>query len=319
MSIVSQLSEALFISEAEIIAFLNTAPYRYKEYEILKRDGKKKRTIAQPTSELKTMQSFVVEKLQKNLPVHSAAMAYRRGVGIKQNANIHSKNEYLLKMDFKDFFHSIKPNDFYRHYKLHCGALAPQEAITFSKLFFWKKKGDPSLKLSIGAPSSPFLSNTLMYSFDVMLAEVCAKSGVTYTRYADDLTLTTNTKNVLFSFPEIVDDICRKIDYPSLTINKEKTVFSSRANNRHITGITINNDGRISLGRDRKRQIRSEIFNFLNGRLSLDEKSSLRGRLAFVRHTEPAFFLSLIKKYGGVEIAKIVKGSVSDENKPVEA
>ena len=42
-----------------------------------------------------------------------------------------------------------------------------------------------------GAPTSPMLSNLVMYDFDRSVEEIANEFGLTYTRYADDLTLST--------------------------------------------------------------------------------------------------------------------------------
>jgi len=313
MSITSYLSQTLYVAESDLEKFINTAPHRYKEYRIPKRNNKGFRLIAQPSAELKVMQLLAISKLQQSLPVHSSATAYCRQKSIKDNAIAHAKNAYLLKMDFKDFFHSIRPSDLIKHYSRHIEKPNESTAKQISKLFFWNPKRTSSLILSIGSPASPFISNTIMYQFDCMMSEHCTGKGITYTRYADDITFTTNIKGALFQIPEIVSTICASLDYPRLSVNSEKTVFSSKGKNRHITGITITNEGKISLGRHKKRKIKSLIFSHINNKLNATELRSLSGLLAHAKHIEPAFFYSLINKYGYLEISKITSHKPSLE------
>ena len=40
-----------------------------------------------------------------------------------------------------------------------------------------------------GAPTSPALSNATLYPFDEFMAAICTASGLRYTRYADDVTV----------------------------------------------------------------------------------------------------------------------------------
>lgn len=115
MKIISFLSTTLYLPEHEVTAFINTAPYRYKEYSIPKRNGTGTRQIAQPSSELKVLQALAIEKIKNNFPIHSSAMAYREGLSIKDNASMHANNKFLLKMDFENFFHSILPHDLLLH------------------------------------------------------------------------------------------------------------------------------------------------------------------------------------------------------------
>ncbi|MDY7566833.1 retron St85 family RNA-directed DNA polymerase [Pseudomonas sp. RTC3] len=306
MNILASLSSKLLISSAELIGFVNTAPYRYKVYPIPKRSGRGVRIIAQPTDVLKVMQRMVLESFLVGLPIHHCATAYRDGVGIRENASEHLNSKYLLKMDFSDFFPSIGPTDLISHIKKHKGEISREDAYAVKKLFFWARKKDPVHKLSIGAPSSPFISNTLMYEFDCRLFEECARLEVSYTRYADDLTFTTNTQGVLFEFPSLVAKICREIDYPTLRINAEKTVFSSKGRNRHVTGLVLTNDDQISLGHDKKRYIRSLIYRYTLGGMSSDEVYSLKGVLAFAKHVEPGFYQSAVRKYGEEVVSSIM-------------
>lgn len=305
MTILADLSKKLVIDTEELKVFINTAPYRYKVYSIPKRNGKGVRIIAQPTDVLKVMQRMVLESFLSSLPIHECATAYRNGIGIKDNAEAHARNQYLLKMDFSDFFPSMGPDDLIAHIKKHKGLISREDTYAVKKLFFWARKKDPTHRLSIGAPSSPFISNTLLYEFDCMIQAQCLGLGITYTRYADDLTFTTNSKGVLFGVPEIVTSICKKIEYPSLKVNIEKTVVSSKRNNRHVTGLVISNDNKVSLGRGRKRYIRSLIHKYSLGGMPNDEVLALKGLLSFAKHIEPDFYQATIKKYGLVVLGSI--------------
>lgn len=298
MSILEFLSQKLMMSTDELRLFISTAPYRYKVYPIPKRSGKGVRTIAQPTDVLKMMQRMVADEFLSGLPIHVCATAYREGLSIKDNAEAHAKNQYLLKMDFSDFFPSMGPSDLVSHISRHKGSITAADAYMVKKLFFWSRKKDPTYRLSIGAPSSPLISNTLMYEFDCRLQEHCDKLSVTYTRYADDITLTTNTKGALLAIPNHIKELCEKIAYPTLKINSTKTVFSSKKNNRHVTGIVISNEDRISLGRERKRYIRSLIHKSSVGNMTNEEMYNLRGLISFAKHIEPSFYDAITKKYG---------------------
>ncbi|MGY2231918.1 RNA-directed DNA polymerase [Pseudomonas tolaasii] len=298
MKIISFLSKTLYLPEHEVTAFINTAPYRYKEYSIPKRNGTGTRQIAQPSSEVKVLQTLAIEKIKNNLPIHSSAMAYREGLSIKDNASMHAKNKFLLKMDFENFFHSLLPHDLLLHTEKYYSSISEEDKKTLSKLFFWATKRDRKLKLSIGAPSSPFISNTLLYDFDEAVSNVCRPLDITYTRYADDLTFTTNTNKILFEIPDLIQKICETLTYPKLKINKGKTVFSSKKHNRHITGITITNEATLSLGRHRKRHIRSLVHQHMLGKLSSKQITELKGLLAFSKHIELTFYKTLVNKYG---------------------
>jgi RNA-directed DNA polymerase len=306
MSVISKLANELDQSEVEVTATLVNAPMKYKVYSIPKRTSGH-RVIAHPSKELKKLQRAFITLCE--FPVHVNAMAYKKGISIKDNAQFHSKQCYLLKMDLSNFFNSITPKLFWSQWEKKWPLPKPLEVKWIENLLFWKpKKGvDGELFLSVGAPSSPLISNFCMYYFDELLTTICVEKGVHYTRYADDMTFSTNQENILCLIPDIVKNNLKKCFGSCLSINHRKTVFSSKAHNRHVTGITITNDGKLSLGRERKRYIKHLVHQYKLGRLSSEDISHLKGLLAFANHIEPNFIISLNIKYSVLLIKQILE------------
>ncbi|EAW3368243.1 RNA-directed DNA polymerase, partial [Salmonella enterica] len=73
------------------------------------------------------------------------------------------------------------------------------------------------------------------------------------------------------------------------------------------TGVTITTEGYLSLGRDRKRLLRSKIHHYVCGVLSEKEILTLKGELGYAKFIEHKFFLSMIKRYGNAVISEISK------------
>ena len=290
------LKNSLFMSDSELFDFAKTCPHRYKVYEINKKNGGT-RTIAHPSKELKYVQNVIVNVLKANLSIHRCAFAYVPNKNIKENALLHVKNPYILKMDFKDFFPSITPGLFFNECEKHNIHLSKEDEYLIANFLFWKKKRAHKLVLSIGAPSSPFISNFIMYSFDALINEYCVIHRIVYSRYADDLTFSTNTANYLSNLPLIVSKLLKELYGNSMEINLLKTSFSSKKHNRHITGITITNDGKLSLSRKKKRYIRHLIHKFMMKSIETNELQYLRGYFSFIQHIEPVFLSRLISKY----------------------
>lgn len=283
-------------SRAELFEYASTCPYRYKKYYIEKRGGRGVRLIAQPSKDLKVVQRIILKEFFRDkLKVHKCATAYKIGSSILKNAEPHLANEFLLKMDFKNFFPSLKAGDFDQF--LQKGEILndENERALLCQIFFINSPGDNVL--SIGSPGSPVISNAMLFGFDQALSERCQNAGITYTRYSDDMTFSTNERELLFSWPREVDGILNDLSQIELSINAEKTVFSSRKFNRHITGITITNDGKASLGRTKKREIRTRVFLTGQGVTSREELLSLNGYISFAKSVEPLFVTALLKKY----------------------
>lgn len=291
------LQESLGISDYLLNRLIQRAPYSYKVYTIPKRSGGQ-RTIAQPAKETKFIQRWLIQNIFSKLPVHESASAYKDGASIKKNATAHKNNSYVTKLDFKDFFPSIKVSDLVEHISKHLGeSLGYQDIQDVARISCIRLQGRSDLCLSIGAPSSPVLSNTIMYSFDSELFAWCAKNGITYTRYADDLTFSTNTKEISSDIEPFVRGVVQKLTYPSLSLNNEKTTHLSKKHQRRITGIIINNKGDVSLGRNRKREISVLIHKFSIGILPEFEIFRLQGLLGFAKDIEPLFVARMRGKY----------------------
>lgn len=299
MNIVDYLSDLILMDRRELLKFSSTSPYRYKVYEIPKRNSNGKRTIAQPSKELKYIQRALLKFFDGVIPIHDSVFSYKKGISIKDNACCHVNYKYLLKMDFKDFFPSITPSILFNEFEKYKLYFNDDDKKLLSGLLFWKKnRKNDFLQLSIGAPTSPFISNFILYSFDKAISDICSEKNVVYSRYADDITFSSNIKNVLFEFPKIVIELLYQLYNGNIKINKDKTVFSSRAHNRHVTGITLSNDGFLSIGREKKRKLSSCFHYYITRKLSKIEIDKLKGELAFAFYIEPDFKNRLMGKYG---------------------
>ncbi|MBA6353544.1 RNA-directed DNA polymerase [Colwellia sp. BRX8-2] len=306
MGVIDKLANKLNFTKKDVAFFLFDAPKKYKVYNIPKRSFGH-RVIAQPSKELKEYQRTFLELYQ--FPHHANSMAYSSGKSIKDNAEVHRKQRYLLKMDLENFFNSITPEVFWNAWGKFKALPDDNDKEWIERLLFWQPRSTRSndLKLSVGAPSSPSISNFCMYLFDEVVTEHCQKESVYYTRYADDLTFSTNKKDILSSIPSVIKTKLKECFDHRLVINQRKTKFSSKAHNRHVTGITISNDEKLSLGRERKRYIKHLVHQFQLNKLDQKDIRHLQGLIAFARHIEPMFISSLTKKYSETLIQRIIE------------
>ena len=307
-NLLQRLSAEFSLPMDDLVYLVRSAPYRYKVYQIDKREPGQKRTIAQPARELKPLQRWVVENVLTEFPVHDSAMAYRENRNILDNARRHAKQKYLCKLDFKTFFPSIRAKDFERFLRSARPAQqwTDEEIGYLSRILFWCKKRGKDLELSIGAPSSPMVSNILLYRFDLAAESLSAKWGVTYTRYADDLSFSSNRPDVLQRIVKQIPTICTSLDSPKLFLNRQKTVFASKKGSRRVTGLVLTNDGLVSIGRDKKRTIRATIHRYKFGSLPENEIATLAGLLAFINSVEPDFLDRLAEQYGSTTIRDLL-------------
>ena len=302
-SLINLLSVSTGLNPHDVKAIIMRAPVSYKRYTIPKRSGGF-RIIAQPAREVKRLQRSLVELLS-GLPVHAAAAAYVRSLSIADNAARHSGNGPILKFDFKDFFTSLREKDWQEYCVRKAVFDDISDVMLSSRLLFHRVPDCRMLRLAIGAPSSPWLSNVLMHEFDEIITDLVGRDKVTYSRYADDLTFSARRTGYLNGVEKSLRQTIAGLHTPRLTLNDDKTVLATMKYRRVVTGLVLANDGRVTLGRDRKRRIRAALHHASLGKLDREALIQLSGMIAFVKSAEPAFFEQIAARYGGDIIARL--------------
>ncbi len=291
-------------SEEELALLILTAPTRYKEHWIEKRHGRGKRLISQPTSELKLVQRWLVASELSSLPIDAHATAYQNGLSIKDHVQPHVRSHFLLKLDFKDFFPSLTDSALHRRLAIDA-RYSDLELFILTQLLLKKARVEDIYRLSIGAPSSPFVSNYLLLEFDQRLSDYCKSNSLRYTRYADDIAISSNKAGVLDVAKSFIETLIGDLDYLGLRLNEEKTVNVSKKHRRELVGLVISNQGKVSLGREEKHRLRAALHALSLGKLSTTEVTKLRGQLAFSLSIDREFVVALCTKYGFGKVSEL--------------
>ena len=295
------------LSEESVLEIIQDAPRRYKVYPIQKKNGGQ-RIIAQPARELKPIQRSISHLILERFPVHSCAMAYRRGISIADNAKAHAGSNPILKLDFESFFNNISAEAWRKF-------LASQKIIKFGReevalltqALFWGAGKKTPYCLSIGAPSSPLVSNVIMFDFDTNMHRFAEKHGICYTRYADDITVSAREFSKIRLFEKHLRAYIPRNKTPALKINEEKRAIFSPSERRLVTGLVLTPDGKVSLGRDRKREISALIHRHSLEQLEPQKLGYLHGMLAFALSSERDFVVRMRKKYGNGLVSSILR------------
>lgn len=307
LTLKQNMQASLGTTEDQLNRLIIRSPYAYKVYAIPKRNGQS-RIIAQPAGETKFVQYWLIENVFRKLPVHACSTAYKAGSSILQNASAHRHNSYLAKFDFQNFFTSITFANLVAHLTKHLGhEFSANELNDIARLSCRKTPEKKELCLTIGAPCSPILSNSIMFEFDTAMFKWCQERNIAYTRYADDLAFSTNQKGMSSDVEQFVKDVIKNLEYPSLRLNIEKTTHLSKKFQRRVTGLVINNEGNISLGRQRKREISTLIHRFSLKLLEAEEAYYLQGLLGFAKNVEPLFLSRMRGKYSSNLINDILQ------------
>lgn len=308
-NLVRDCADDLALTVSELLSISRTAPKRYFVWQVDKRSGAGKRTICHPARELKAVQYYFLHKILVDLPVHPAATAYVSGSSIKKNATIHAESRVIMKLDFSDFFTSLKVSNWKQYARKKFRGWSDDEIEFSCRILFWGIGTVRPICLAIGAPTSPLLSNALMYEVDVELAKYADSNGLKYSRYADDITFSSQGWLDYELTLESVKRALLKAKNSSIRINEEKTVLVSKKFARRVTGLNITPDNSVSLGRDRKRLISAMVHRASNGMLSAEDFPKLVGLLSFALDVEPSFVGRLEKKYSTEIIYSIMRSS----------
>lgn len=293
------------LKRSSLEAYAASASKRYYVFPIKKRDGRS-RMIAHPARPIKALQRWANLRFLSQFPIHDCATAYRKGMGIKENARRHAGSRYTTRLDIEDFFPSFKISGVigflnekisdYTHYD-------STDVDFFAKIFTINDE------ITIGAPSSPILTNLMMYEFDTALFEFSKENNLIYTRYADDIFLSSNHPNKMNDVDLFVAKLLEDFKFADFKSNKNKTKHLNRKNHRSLTGLVLKPDCGISIGRNRKREIKSQVFYFSRGKNAEIDIDRLCGLVAFALDVEPDFVQRLRDKYTPEVIQRLLKRS----------
>lgn len=307
MTLLELLNVETGASEETLSRIIRTAPKRYKVYQIPKRSGGT-RTIAHPAKELKLIQRIILRNILDKIPVSNIATAYVKDRGIAYNAKMHLRQSWILKLDFTEFFHSIVPTDWDRIVRTTNDLkIFSKESDSFHRVLFWGAGGREPRCLSIGAPTSPSVSNLICRKMDDWMDEHAKKFDVVVSRYADDITISGDSSAKLLRFERHFVSALESNKGLQLRLNREKRGIYGPGEKKLVTGLVITPDQKLSIGRDRKREISSLVHRYTLGQSDNNTVIRTKGLLAFAVSVEPDFFASLQVKYGTDVISRLMK------------
>lgn len=228
----------------------------YHVYKIPKHSGGY-RTIQAPENELKHLQQKLNEAFQACYSFHKpmVATAYTKNAkddhrsAIYKNAASHIGKNYLMSLDLKDFFPSISARRIRTLFMGPQFRQSEQNATILALLTCYQGK------LPIGAPSSPVLSNFVCLDLDSQLNDYCQANQITYTRYADDLSFSSD----IYFDKSTINTIKEIIQNQGFTINEKKFRIQSKNKKQVVTGLTVNE--KVNIDRKYIKLVRAKIHS----------------------------------------------------------
>ena len=185
---------------------------------------------------------------------------FKRKRSIVSNANKHRRKRYVFNVDLQDFFETInfgRVRGFFISDKNF--ALDPAVATVLAQIACHNNV------LPQGSPCSPVISNLIGHVLDVALVKLASVSSCTYSRYADDLTFSTNERIFPASIAkreanppdkwEAGDQLRAIVTRAGFTINQNKTRMQYRNSRQEVTGLVVNS--KVNIRSDYRRSVRS--------------------------------------------------------------
>ena len=302
------------------VIYIRNTDNLYSQFTIKKKNGSD-RHISAPDPELKEIQSRLSDLLQdclNNIRENSKednnfSHGFERNRSIITNAEKHKSKKWVLNIDLSNFFdefnfgrvrgYSLKNKNF---------SLNKELSTLIAKIACHQDK------LPQGSPCSPVITNLILVSLDRRLSNLCNRVGCTYTRYADDITISTNKKefprNIIKSHNENSIDLNKKflkeIISSGFQINLNKLRLFDRKCRQEVTGLTVNRF--VNVDNKYAKKIRAMAHSlFTKGGYTLTDKKTREQRAGNINELGGMLsFIDYVDKHNN-RLPHIIKNSLN--------
>lgn len=310
----NDIASILEIPKGQLLHILYSYPdnKKYISFDIQKKNGDY-RNIKAAKGGLKALQTKLAPILTSHYKVRNSVHGFTKDRSIVSNARQHKRKRYVLNIDLRDFYGSInfgRVRGLFRSKPFNMGDKA---ASVLAQICVFQDS------LPQGAATSPIISNFIASELDQKLSKLARRHKLTYTRYADDITLSSNNR----SFPEgiafydgnnpITNDcfvgqvLEETISSCGFSINHEKTRLQIRGVRQDVTGLTVNEFPNVR--REYIRNIRALLHSWRKHGAENTEKTYIekyaknKSRLI---NSEKLYFKERL--YGMLAFLKMVRG-----------
>lgn len=226
------------------------AACRHYHYNVVKKRNGSPRLIESPKKILREIQRRILREILENVPIHDAAHGFRKTRGCKTHGALHCGKKWLFTFDLSNYFHSIRWPSVHAIFiglgypppvsrlltALTTHRCTMTEAV-ITGLPLSQKRLLRERHLPQGAPSSPALSNAVLYYFDRRLSGLADSLDLVYSRYGDDLAFSGNVDRDWRFFQPLIGSISLE---EGLLLNYRKTRIMKAHQKQRLTGIVVN-------------------------------------------------------------------------------
>ncbi|WP_107841596.1 retron Ec67 family RNA-directed DNA polymerase/endonuclease [Metasolibacillus meyeri] len=271
------------------VLYIKKAENSYTSFKIPKKSGGE-RVINAPSNDLKDIQRNIVKMLLKQQRVFlfenniksNIAHAFTEDKSIITNAKVHKNKRFVLNLDLENFFESFHFGRVKGYFEKNKNYLFPENIATVLAQLTCYNGSLPQ-----GAPSSPIITNLICNILDMKLLKTAKKYKLDYTRYADDLTFSTNNKNFADQLEEFTKQLEVIIKQSGFKINEKKTRLQYKQSRQVVTGLVVNK--KVNVKKDFYKDTRAMVNSlYKNGSFTINDSegslNQLEGRFSFINH-----------------------------------
>ena len=237
------VADILEIEDKSLRYWLYAVPTskKYSEFNIPKKGNSGYRNISAPCETLKQIQRKLNHILGLIYSSKVCSYGFEKNKSILGNATNHTNKKLVFNIDLKDFFSQI-------HFgRIRGMFIAPPYSLGIEAATVIAQLVCCNGILPQGAPTSPIISNMICRSMDNNIMKLCKECKVQYTRYADDLSFSTNKRAFSDKICFVEDgkiqlgyELKAIINNNSFTVNKNKIFLNSKNVRQEVTGIVVN-------------------------------------------------------------------------------
>ena len=172
----------------------------------------------------------------------SLSHGFVRDRSIITNAMMHLGKKNVLNIDLENFFDSFSFGRVCAFFMTNRNFnLNKKIATVIAQIACYERK------LPQGSPCSPVITNLITHSLDIRLAVIAKKYKCTYSRYADDITFSTNKSTFPYQIMNQYADayipgkeLIWEIERAGFSINDKKTRIQYKDSRQDVTGLIVN-------------------------------------------------------------------------------
>jgi len=251
-----------------------SAKSNYVHFKMAKKTGGF-REISAPKPELKRLQYWILENILNKVEVSDEAHGFVTNRSIVSNAKLHVGKAVVINCDLENFFPTLsypRVKGFFKSlgYSAELATVlamltteAEQKEVLLDgeKLYLYTGKR----YLPQGSPASPMITNLICRKLDKRMLGIANSLEFTYTRYADDMTFSSDHYEKINKMMYWIKGITKEEGF---VLHPTKTKIMKRGARHEVTGVVVNE--KLSINRKELKKFRALLYQI--------EQSGLEGK-----------------------------------------